>query len=111
MPSCYAARVMSQGQPLLRALQVIFLAALATSAALAGAARPTEAAGNIITVNSTADTADFSAGSGTCNINPGGVPVCTLRAAIQPANINANSPLGLDEIHFSLSGCPCTISP
>lgn len=40
----------------------------------------------LFTVNSTADFPDFDVGDGECRINPGGSPICTLRAAVQQAN-------------------------
>jgi CSLREA domain-containing protein len=55
-------------------------------------------------VNSTADTADASAGNGVCDDGTG---ACTLRAAIQEANALS----GADVITFSLGSGTPTISP
>lgn len=53
------------------------------------------------TVDSTADTADFSAGDGFCDIDDGvGDGPCTLRAAIE----EANATVGTDTINFGISG-------
>lgn len=62
--------------------------------------RPSLAATTFV-VNSTADTADFSAGDGVCDTDDGvGDGPCTLRAAIQEANALA----GADTIEFNIAG-------
>jgi CSLREA domain-containing protein len=57
------------------------------------------AAATTITVNSTGDAVDASAGNGVCETAAGN-GVCTLRAAIQESNANA----GTDTIAFNIGG-------
>lgn len=66
------------------------------------------------TVNSTGDAADIAVGDGICDSDPGAATVCTLRAAIQEAVSNGDTP---DTISFSIPssdpGCVagvCTIT-
>ncbi|HEY5640818.1 MAG TPA: hypothetical protein VIW01_12305 [Dehalococcoidia bacterium] len=65
--------------------------------------------GATFTVDSTADSPDFSTADGVCDTDNGaGDGPCTLRAAIQQANFSA----GTDTIGFSIAGAgPHTISP
>ena len=65
--------------------------------------------GATLTVDSTADTADFSTADGVCDTDDGvGDGPCTLRAAIEQANFDA----GADTIEFSIAGAgPHAISP
>ena len=64
--------------------------------------------GATLTVDSTADTADFSTADGVCDTDDSvGDGPCTLRAAIEQANFDA----GADTIEFSITGAgPHTIS-
>ncbi len=73
---------------------------------------PVSAAFNTFVVDSTGDNADFDTGDGFCetddSVNDG---PCTLRAAIEQANVtaNLNTP---DEIHFGIAGAgPHSIQP
>ena len=71
---------------------------------------PTQIAfGATLTVDSTADTSDFSTADGVCDTDDSvGDGPCTLRAAIEQANFDA----GTDTIDFSIAGAgPHTISP
>jgi len=71
---------------------------------------PTQVAyGATFTVDSTADTSDFSTADGLCDTDDSvGDGPCTLRAAIEQANFDA----GTDTIAFSIAGVgPHTISP
>jgi len=73
-------------------------------------AGPTQVAfGATLTVDSTADTSDFSTADAVCDTDDSvGDGPCTLRAAIEQANFDA----GTDTIAFSISGVgPHTISP
>ncbi len=65
--------------------------------------------GATLTVDSTADAADFSTADGVCDTDDSvGDGPCTLRAAIEQANFDA----GPDTIEFSIAGAgPHTISP
>ncbi len=65
--------------------------------------------GATLTVDSTADTSDFSTADGVCDTNDSaGDGPCTLRAAIEQANFDA----GTDTIAFNIAGAgPHTISP
>ncbi|MCH8050469.1 MAG: right-handed parallel beta-helix repeat-containing protein [Chloroflexi bacterium] len=71
-------------------------------------AGPTQVAhGATLTVDSTADTSDFSTADGVCDTTGFGGP-CTLRAAIEQANFDA----GTDTIEFNIAGAgPHTITP
>ncbi len=71
---------------------------------------PTQVAyGATLTVDSTADTSDFSTADGVCDTDDGvGDGPCTLRAAIEQANFDS----GTDTIEFSIVGVgPHTIGP
>ena len=56
------------------------------------------------TVDSAGDLSDWNAGDGICDDGAGN---CTLRAAIEEANIL----VGADTIHFNIGGGPNTIQP
>jgi len=64
---------------------------------------PGSALAATFTVNSTANTADSSVGNGICAASPG---VCTLRAAIQEANVT----VAVDTIRFAIGSGPQRIS-
>ena len=96
--------------------QVIrLLTAAMTVALVAGlmASTPASALAALFTVNSTGDTVDANIGDGVCDVDSGtGGDQCTLRAAIQEANVTP----GADTINFNVSGLGCvdgvcTISP
>ncbi|CAN5528747.1 hypothetical protein BH24ACT20_BH24ACT20_02710 [soil metagenome] len=76
-------------------------------------AKPAHAA--TFTVNSAGDSGDNNPGNGTCATQPfqvGTEPECTLRAAIEETNANANDATVVDEIHFDIAGTGVhTISP
>jgi len=55
---------------------------------------------NTFTVNSLLDTADLSLLDGVCDVDPGPLTTCTLRAAIQEANAQP----GADTIGFTIVG-------
>ncbi len=82
---------------------LIIIALLAVAAGLAGGASPTHAAATFV-VNSTGDASDSNTTQNTdCdtgNLNSGGQPECTLRAAIEQAN--APNSGGLDTIDFDI---------
>ncbi|MCH8201413.1 MAG: hypothetical protein IIB85_05795, partial [Chloroflexi bacterium] len=65
--------------------------------------------GATLTVDSTADTSDFSTADGVCDTDDSaGDGPCTLRAAIEQANFDA----GTDTIAFNIAGAgPHTIAP
>lgn len=90
----------------LRAALAVFASAL-LGVLLLGGSTPVAAA--TFTVNSTADSPDFSLSDGVCDTNDSaGNGPCTLRAALQ----QADEDLGLDIIHFAIPGSPpYTITP
>src|SRR5262245_2913978 len=104
--------------------QIAFLLALLVATALfLGGASPARAGFLVFTVHSPLDTADATAGTGGCDTGGplgGGQAECTLRAAIQAANVSSSDPV--DEIRFAITaanfptlctGSPviCTLSP
>ena len=89
-----------------RFLQLLVTAVVLGVALVVG---PTQVAhGTTLTVDSTADTSDFSTADGVCDTDDSvGDGPCTLRAAIEQANFDA----GPDTIEFSIAGAgPHTIS-
>jgi CSLREA domain-containing protein len=84
-------------------LLVVFLLVVSFAASMVGtkAAR----ASTTFTVNSTADAGDNNPGNGTCATQPfpvGTEPECTLRAAIEEADLNDDGATTIDEIHFDI---------
>ncbi|MFL5799070.1 MAG: CSLREA domain-containing protein [Actinomycetota bacterium] len=55
-----------------------------------------------ITVNSAADTGDGDISDDVCDTSPGGIIICTLRAAIETANHHAET-TGRDAIEFNIA--------
>jgi predicted outer membrane repeat protein len=74
---------------------------------VAGLAAPARAEASVYTVDSPTDAADAIRGDGMC-ADAGGN--CTLRAAIQEANVHPNDPTGPDEITIPLGTYTLTIA-
>src|SRR5215218_4606694 len=89
----------------------VWMVAIALLGALVmvGLLAPQARAVSTFTVNLTADTPDANLSNAVCDVNPSASGnQCTLRAAIQQANVSA----GADTINFNISGTGVhTISP